>query len=131
MKTLPNGAEYSTCCSQVFDPDGTGFEFVAYDTREFTTDVKGNPYLEYQEMESVLSKSLLLYQEGHGGRVSKKIYIHKTTHFTEDEIQGALDAFGTRTEVEMVQIVRSTNWYGLKLDDPRRGKHAQRQPAIR
>ena len=118
IKTLENGAEYSTCCSQVFDPDGTGFEFIAYDTREYETDRKGNPYLTYEEMQSVLSKSLLLYQNSHNGRLPKKIYVHKTTHFTEDEIQGAFDAFGSKMEIELVQIVRGNNWYGLKIDGP-------------
>jgi hypothetical protein len=119
IKKLADGNEYSTCCSQVFDPDGTGFEFVAYDTREYTTDRKGNPYLSYQEMLSVLSKSLLLYQNSHGGRTPKKIYVHKNSHFTEEEILGALDAFGRGTEVELIQIVRHSNWYGLKIDGPR------------
>ena len=116
IKQRSDGVEYNTCCSQVFDPDGTGFEFVAYDTREFTTDRQGNPYLSYQEMLAVLSKSLLLYQNAHGGRTPKKIYIHKTSHFKEEEIQGALDAFGTKTELELVQIVRANNWYGLKVE---------------
>ena len=119
MKKREDGNEYTTCCSQVFDPDGTGFEFVAYDTREFTTDRKGNPYLSYQEMQSVLSRSLLLYQNGHNGRIPRKIFVHKTSHFTDDEIQGALDAFGGKTELELIQIVRRTNWYGLKVDGPR------------
>ena len=119
-----DGNEYSTCCSQVFDPDGTGFEFVAYDTREFTTDRKGNPYLSYQEMQSVLSKSLLLYQNGHNGRTPRKIFVHKSSHFTEDEIQGALDAFGRKTEIELIQIIRGTNWYGLKVNGPR--SHGQK-----
>lgn len=119
IKKHGDGNEYSTCCSQVFDPDGTGFEFVAYDTREYTTDRKGNPYLSYQEMQSVLSKSLLLYQNGHNGRLPRKIFIHKTTHFTEDEIQGAFDSFGGKTELELVQVIRANNWYGLKLDAPR------------
>lgn len=114
------GTEYSTCCSQVFDPDGTGFEFIAYDTKEFETDRKGNPYLSYQEMQSVLSRSLLLYQNGHSGRIPKKIFIHKISHFTEDEIQGALDSFGSKTEVELVQIIRKTGWYGVKIDKPAR-----------
>lgn len=118
IKMRDDGAEYSTCCSQVFDPDGTGFEFIAYDTREYTTDRKGNPYLTYQEMQSVLSKSLLLYQNAHNGRMPKKIYVHKATHFTEDEIQGAFDAFGSRMEIELVQIVRGTNWHGLKVQGP-------------
>ena len=119
IKKTDDGNEYTTCCSQVFDPDGTGFEFVAYDTREFITDSRGNPYLSYQEMQSVLSKSLNLYQNSHNGRVPRKIFIHKTTHFTEDEVQGAFDAFGDKTEIELVQIVKSTSWYGLKVDAPR------------
>lgn len=119
IKKHADGQEYTTCCSQVFDPDGTGFEFIAYDTREFTTDRKGNPYLSYQEMQSVLSKSLHLYQNSHNGRMPRKIFVHKTTHFTEDEIQGAFDAFGRNTEIELVQIIRHTNWYGLKVDGPR------------
>ena len=119
IKKHAEGHDYTTCCSQVFDPDGTGFEFVAYDTREFTTDRKGNPYLSYQEMQSVLSKSLHLYQSGHNGRMPRKIFVHKTTHFTEEEIQGTFDAFGGRTEIELVQIIRHTNWYGLKVERPR------------
>lgn len=128
MKKVADSQEFTTCCSQVFDPDGTGFEFVAYDTREFTTDSKGNPYLSYQEMQSVLSKSLLLYQNSHNGRMPRKIFVHKTTHFKEDEIQGALDAFGLKTEVELVQIVQHSNWYGLKIDAPR-NKQSKATPA--
>lgn len=124
IKKNTDGQEYTTCCSQVFDPDGTGFEFVAYDTREFITDPKGNPYLSYQEMQSVLSKSLHLYQDSHNGRMPRKIFIHKTTRFTEDEIQGAFDAFNSSTEIELVQIIQSTNWYGLKVD----GKKGDKPP---
>jgi hypothetical protein len=128
IKRTESGADYTTCCSQVFDPDGTGFEFIAYDTREFTTDRKGNPYLSYQEMQGVLSRSLLLYQNSHNGRIPRKIFIHKTTHFTDEEIQGALDAFGTRTEVELVQVIGGTAWYGLKVDAPR-GREQKVSPA--
>jgi len=116
MKKDTTGTEYTTCCSQIFDPDGTGFKFVAYDTKEFTTDRKGNPFLSYQEMQTLLSKSLLIYQNGHNGRIPKKVFVHKTSHFTEDEVQGALDAFGEKTEIELIQIIRKTSWYGLRLD---------------
>ncbi|WP_428239532.1 argonaute/piwi family protein [Gynuella sp.] len=116
MKQHQDGVEYTTCCSQIFDPDGTGFEFVAYDTKEYTTDRKGNPYLSYQEMQSVLSRSLHLYQNGHSGRIPRKLYIHKSSEFTEEEIQGAFDAFGEKTEIELIQVVKSVPWYGLKVD---------------
>jgi hypothetical protein len=119
LKQHSDGIEFTTCCSQVFDPDGTGFEFVAFDTREFTTDRRGNPFLRYSEMQAVLSKSLLLYQNGHRGRTPRKIYVHKSSPFTEEEILGAHDAFGGRTELELIQVVQKTNWYGLKWDLPK------------
>lgn len=114
MKPLDEGAEYTTCCSQVFDPDGTGFQFVAYDAREFTKDRRNNPYLSYHEMYSVMSRSLEIYQRGHFGRPPKKVTVHKNTAFKEDEALGAIDAFNEATEVELVQIVQSTDWWFTK-----------------
>jgi hypothetical protein len=69
-------------------------------------------------MQAVLSKSLPLYQNGHTGRIPRKVFVHKSSHFTEDEIQGALDAFGGRTEVELIQVIRRSSWYGLKINAP-------------
>lgn len=120
MKVASGGMEYTTCCSQVFDPDGTGFQFVAYDTRDFTKDARNNPYLSYNEMLSVMSRSLEIYQRGHAGRAPKKVTIHKNTPFREDEALGAIDAFNAGAEVELVQIVKSTNWYGLRYTDAAR-----------
>jgi hypothetical protein len=114
IKADEQGNEYSTCCSQVFDPDGTGFQFVAYDAKEFTQDRAKNPYLSYYEMQSVLSRSLEIYQSGHVGRSPSKITIHKNTEFKEEEILGALDSFNGSTEVELVQIVKDTDWKGLR-----------------
>tara|TARA_R110002095_G_scaffold214072_1_gene205522 strand:- start:514 stop:1926 length:1413 start_codon:yes stop_codon:yes gene_type:complete len=116
MKPGPDGNLYSTCCSQVFDPDGTGFQFVAYDAKEFTQDGRKNPYLSYYEMQSVLSRSLEIYQRGHFGRVPQKITIHKNSEFKEEEILGALDSFRVGTEVELVQIVTGVNWKGVRFD---------------
>ena len=117
IKTDRSGNLYSTCCSQVFDPDGTGFRFVAYDAREFTQDGQRNPYLSYYEMQSVLSRSLEIYQSGHLGRIPKKITVHKNTPFKDEEILGALDSFRDGTEVELVQIVKSTFWKAVRFDE--------------
>ena len=116
IKTDGAGNEYCTCCSQVFDTDGTGFQFVAYDTKEFTPDRRKNPYLSYYEMQSILSRSLQIYQRGHFGVVPKKVTIHKNTEFKEEEILGALDSFRDGTEVELVQIVKGVNWKGIRFD---------------
>src|SRR5919197_457471 len=47
-----------------------------------------NPYLHYHEMQSVLTRSLEIYQRGHFGRVPDKITIHKNTEFKKEEILG-------------------------------------------
>ena len=117
MKGDPGGTQYTTCCSQVFDPDGTGFRFVAYDAKEFTQDRNRNPYLSYYEMQSVLSRSLEVYQSGHAGHSPRKVTVHKNTEFKDDEILGALDSFRETTEVELVQIVKSVNWKGIRFDN--------------
>ena len=44
---------------------------MAYDAKDFTQDAK-NPYLSYYEMQSVLSRSLEIYQTGHFGRVPRR-----------------------------------------------------------
>ena len=116
LKTDDSGNLYSTCCSQVFDPDGTGFRFVAYDAREFTQDGRRNPYLSYYEMQSVLSRSLEIYQSGHFGRTPTKITVHKNTPFKEEEILGALDSFRDGTEVELVQVVKDTSWRAIRFN---------------
>lgn len=118
MKTdKDTGTQYSTCCSQVFDPDGTGFKFVAYDTKDFDVDTNKNPYLSYYEMQSVLTRSLEIYQRGHLGAAPKKVTIHKNTSFTEDEILGAFDSFRSGTEVELVQIVKGVDWKGVRFNE--------------
>lgn len=122
-KTDGTGQEYTTCCSQVFDPDGTGFQFVAYDAKEFTEDRRHNPYLSYYEMQSVLAKSLHVYQSGHVGRTPNKITIHKNTEFKEEEIEAALDSFNEGTEVELVQVVQSTDWTGLRYTAGKRPQY--------
>lgn len=122
MKTAGDGTDYTTCCSQVFDPEGTGFQFVAYDAREFTKDRKENPYLSYGEMQGVMSRSLEIYLRGHFGRSPKKVTIHKNTAFKEEEILGALDAFNDSIEVELVQIVKGTNWSATKYSTKVKGE---------
>ncbi|MYE84748.1 MAG: nuclease PIN [Gammaproteobacteria bacterium] len=116
MKGDPDGPQYTTCCSQIFDPDGTGFRFVAYDAKEFTQDRSRNPYLSYYEMQSVLSRSLEVYQTGHAGHSPRKITVHKNTEFKEEEILGALDSFREAAEVELVQIVKGVTWKGIRFN---------------
>lgn len=111
-------AHYVTCCSQVFDMDGGGMQFVAFEARDPVADVaeaRRNPYLNRDDMRAVLARSLELYQSRNGGNLPKRMVIHKTTAFKQDEIEGAFDALAGVAEIECVEVSTSSCWRGVWL----------------
>ena len=60
---------FVTCCSQVFDAEGAGIEFVAYDTHEFEVRQR-NPFLSSTEMFRVMTRSMQLYRRSPRGEVT-------------------------------------------------------------
>ena len=103
---------FVTCCSQVFDADGAGLEFVAHDTRDVHTD-GDNPFLSRGEMRRIMARSLSLYQRRHGGQSPTRIAVHKTTEFKADEVDGCFDAFDTLGAVDLYQIKQDSVWQGI------------------
>lgn len=117
----PRNAEFVTCCSQVFDADGGGMQFVAYDARDVDDleAVRRNPYLSRDDMRAVMAQSLELYQRRNGGRTPRRVVVHKTTAFTDGELEGALDALAAVPEVECINITPNVAWRGVWLRAPR------------
>lgn len=117
----PRNAEFVTCCSQVFDADGGGMQFVAYDARDVDDleAVRRNPYLSRDDMRAVMARSLELYQRRNGGRTPRRMVVHKTTAFTDGELEGALDALVGVPEVECINITPHVAWRGVWLKAPR------------
>lgn len=117
-------SQFVTCCSQVFDSDGGGMQFVAYDARdriEDSDEARRNPYLSRADMRAVMARSLRLYQSRNGGRVPRRLTVHKTTAFTEDEIAGATDALSAVDEIECIEITTNVAWRGVWLRAPKNG----------
>lgn len=111
-------AHYVTCCSQVFDMDGGGMQFVAFEARDPVDDLveaRRNPFLSRDDMRSVLARSLELYQGRNGGNLPKRMVIHKTTAFKDAEIEGAFDALAGVAEVECVEVRSASCWRGVWL----------------
>lgn len=111
-------AHYVTCCSQVFDMDGGGMQFVAFEACDPVTDLaeaRRNPFLSRDDMRAVLARSLALYQGRNGGNLPKRMVIHKTTAFKEGELAGAFDALSGVSEIECVEIGTSGTWRGVWL----------------
>lgn len=126
-----NQFDFTTCCSQVFDSDGTGLEFVAYDATDIETRIGENPFLSRAEMRKLMSRSLELYQRKHAGRRPERLIVHKTSHFTKNEIDGAFDAIPGNINLELIQIVQDTNWRGIYYVDKMGKRDPDNYPVTR
>ncbi len=117
---------FVTCCSQVFDADGGGMEFVAYDVGDGVD--FDNPFLSRSDMRAVMARSVAIYQSRHAGGLPRRVVIHKTQPFREDELDGCFDAWSRVDEVECVQVQRSSDWRAVRLLAPRRDSRARSEP---
>ncbi|KIP94533.1 nuclease PIN [Pseudomonas fluorescens] len=123
-------AHYITCCSQVFDTDGGGMQFVAFEARDPVKDIaeaRRNPFLSRDDMRAVLARSLALYQGRNGGTLPKRLVIHKTTAFKAEEIEGAFDALSGVEEIECIEIGAASCWRGVWLVED--GRNSPSRPA--
>lgn len=112
---------FVTCCSQVFDAEGAGLEFVAYDAHEVEVE-RDNPFLSRTEMFRVMTRSMDLYQRRHAGRAPRRVTVHKTTEFKHAEIEGALEALHLCEAVDLIQIVDESSWRGVLIEAPQRSQ---------
>ena len=126
----PVDARFVTCCSQIFDADGGGMQFVAYEAND-PVDRRGpegreNPYLSRSDIRAVLARSLRVYQSRNGGSVPRRVAVHKLTGFTEDELRGVADALSAVEEIECLEINTNVAWRGVWLYPPRsRGQRSE------
>lgn len=106
---------FVTCCSQVFDSDGAGLEFVAYDAREVDVQ-QDNPFLSKNEMFRVMNRSMDLYRRRHAGRSPRRVMVHKSTEFKREERDGCMEALRVCGAVDLVQVVEHVDWRGVRID---------------
>ncbi|WPZ35814.1 hypothetical protein T8K17_06665 [Thalassobaculum sp. OXR-137] len=111
---------FVTCCSQVFDAEGAGLEFVAYDANEVDVQ-RDNPFLSRNEMFRVMTRSLDLYRRRHSGRTPRRVTVHKTTEFKREEIDGCMEALHLCETVDLIQVVEDVGWRGARIDRNRQG----------
>lgn len=109
-------AHFVTCCSQVFDIEGGGMQFVAFEANDAIADereARNNPFLSRADMRAVLTRSLRLYQDGHAGRLPRRLVIHKKGGFQDGELEGVRDATGPIPEVECLEVGSRSMWRGI------------------
>lgn len=104
-------------------------QFVAFEARDPVADVaeaRRNPFLTRDDMRAVLARSLELYQGRNGGNLPKRLVIHKTTAFKQEEIEGAFDALAGVPDIECVEVGAASRWRGVWLLSPGRSNPASK-----
>lgn len=109
------GKRFVSACSQLFDNSGRGPMFIIYEPEDarFEGD---NPFLTRADLRRIMARSLTLYQQMHQGGVPKRVVVHKLSEFKREEVNGCYDAFGDAIDLQMVQVIDSSPWRGVKLE---------------
>jgi hypothetical protein len=122
-----NRPRFVTCCSQVFDAEGAGLEFIAYDANEVQVQ-RDNPFLSRSEMFRVMKRSMDLYRRRHAGRSPRRVMVHKTTEFKPEEIDGCMEALHLCEAVDLIQVVENVAWRGVQITGTRDAKKGEATP---
>lgn len=60
-----------------------------------------------------------MYRRRHSGRSPRRVTVHKTTEFKNDEIDGCMEALHLCEAVDLVQVVEEIGWRGVRIDRDR------------
>ncbi|HYE49420.1 MAG TPA: hypothetical protein VEB20_07515 [Azospirillaceae bacterium] len=115
-KAGPAEARFAICCSQVFDSEGAGLEFVAYEERDAMFSGK-NPFLSKSQMLKVMASSLSIFQKRNGGVLPKRVIVFKNSEWKDEEIDGCFEALGAVGKIDLIQINVSPGWEGVWFDE--------------
>ena len=103
-------------CSQLFDSTGTGVRMILRKINNPLYAGKKNPYMDKDEARKMMTTLREKYYRCCPTSKIRRVVIHKTTPFMQDEIIGITQAF-EGVDVELVQIQEYSSWRGVRFGD--------------
>jgi len=100
--------------SQIFDGDGNGLKFLLQPI-EKPMFYNKNPFMSKDDAFRLISNIRNTYYKIDPVIGLKKLVLHKTTHYTRDEIEGICNALEGIDNIELLQIQQYSNWRAIKL----------------
>jgi len=100
--------------SQIFDGNGNGLRFLLQPI-EKPVFYNKNPFMSKQDAFRLVTNIRNTYHKIDPVIGLKKLVLHKTTHFTRDEIDGICNALEGIDNIELLQIQQFSNWRAIKL----------------
>lgn len=109
--------------SQIFDGNGNGLRFLLQPI-EKPIFYNKNPYMSKDDAFRLVTNIRNTYHKIDPVIGLKKLVLHKTTHFTRDEMDGICNALEGIDNIELLQIQQFSNWRAIKLrKNQSTGKH--------
>lgn len=99
--------------SQIFDSAGQGLRFLLQPIEKPVYRGK-NPFMSKEDARRMVLKLKESYFKTDPNSKLEKLVIHKTTHFTRDEMEGIAQALEGIPNVELLQIQQSCFWQGIR-----------------
>jgi len=100
--------------SQIFDGNGNGLRFLLQPI-EKPVFYNKNPFMSKEDAFRLVTNIRNTYHKIDPIIGLKKLVLHKTTHFTRDEMDGICNALEGIDNIELLQIQQFSNWRAIKL----------------
>lgn len=108
---LPDG-KYYVGCSQLFDSCGNGMRLIVNQLKDPKI-LRKNPHMTKEDAAYIVGNLLRAYYQSAPITKIKRVVVHKTTPFIDDEIEGINLALSGIEKVELIQIQESTGWRAI------------------
>lgn len=109
--------------SQIFDGNGNGLRFLLQPI-EKPLIIGKNPFMSKDDAFRLVTNIRNTYHKIDPVIGLNKLVLHKTTHYTSDEIDGICNALEGVENIELLQIQQFSNWRAIKLKrNHTTGKH--------
>jgi hypothetical protein len=100
-------------CSQIYDSSGQGLRFLLQPIDKPIFYGK-NPFMSKEDARRLILKLKEAYYQMDPNSRLEKLVIHKTTHFTKEEIEGISQALDGIPNIELLQIQQFNYWRGIR-----------------
>lgn len=116
VQSINNNEKISIGCSQLFDSEGNGMELYLRPLKDPQI-IQKNPYMRSGETCRLMNNLKRSYDESVPLHKLNRIVIHKTTHFTKEEIEGITKGLAGVDNIELLQIQEFSAWRAIRFQN--------------
>ena len=116
VQSVNDNEKISIGCSQLFDSEGNGMKLYLRPLKNPQI-IQKNPFMRSEDACRLMNNLKRLYDESVPLHKLNRIVIHKTTHFTREEMEGITKGFAGVENIELLQIQEYTTWRGIRFQN--------------